>query len=290
MLLVGNERLAGASLIVERCTVGRWPIQMHQLAFHKLTLVVRGQGAVDTATQRVRLLRDCLFLTQPFTPHAYPDLGRLDIIQVLFDARALLAQLPQLVEAGPGLRRILHERSTRPQAAEPLFFRIPDQRVGLIAGSMAALLDQHRIEPRGDERLQQARLLVLLADALRLHAQEERSIADYSPPVARAVDSMLHRYQEHVELADLARQAGWSPAHLVRRFKQETGMTPITWLNRIRIEQACHELLTTRHSISAIAGRVGFNEIPYFNRRFKALMGLTPSAYRFARDPSRVTG
>ena len=64
-------------------------------------------------------------------------------------------------------------------------------------------------------------------------------------------------------------------------FKQLTGVTFTTYLNRIRIERAC-ELLNaeSRVSIGEIASQCGYNSAGQFISAFKKLMGITPDAYR----------
>jgi AraC-like DNA-binding protein len=289
LLTVGCERLEGGSLLVERVRLGRWSVRPHRLAFHKLTVVVSGEGVVQTATCLEDLRPGWLFLTEPFVEHAYPEQpGRLDIIQALFDGRALLERFAGLLENAPRARTLLQGRTARPQEAEPAFFRLPRGRSGPVIGNMAALYHMSRADPPEPEPLRLARLLLTIIDAARLDVEAARWAGDaYSAPVAGAIAQMNALFAEPLRLADLAAHAGWNEAYLCRRFRRETGLTPTEYLNRVRIERACHELLTTRRTIAEIAGRCGYNEIPYFNRRFKRLVGHTPSGYRFTREPHR---
>jgi AraC-like DNA-binding protein len=52
------------------------------------------------------------------------------------------------------------------------------------------------------------------------------------------------------------------------------------YINNLRIEDACRELVSTSEKISVISTKCGFNEVPTFNDRFKAITGKTPTQYR----------
>ncbi len=83
-------------------------------------------------------------------------------------------------------------------------------------------------------------------------------------------------------LEDLARQAGMSTRTLNRRFREQTGTTPLQWLHRARVREAQHLLETTTHPVEVIAGRVGFGSATAFRDRFKRIAGTSPQHYRAA--------
>ena len=57
-------------------------------------------------------------------------------------------------------------------------------------------------------------------------------------------------------------------------------MTPVEYLNRVRVKMACDSLKTTNDPVGVIAGRVGFSTLSTFNRNFKQIMGKTPQEWR----------
>ncbi len=83
-------------------------------------------------------------------------------------------------------------------------------------------------------------------------------------------------------LEDLAKQAGMSTRTLNRRFREQTGTTPLQWLHRARVRQAQHLLETTRDPVELIASRVGFGSATAFRDRFKRIAGTSPQSYRAA--------
>jgi len=98
-------------------------------------------------------------------------------------------------------------------------------------------------------------------------------------PLLRWMEENAHR---ELTLADIAAQAMMSARTLNRRFREQTGTTPLHWLHRSRLRHAQYLLETTGHSVERIAGQVGFGSPTTFRDRFKQLVGASPQAYRRA--------
>ncbi|TQS39728.1 helix-turn-helix domain-containing protein [Cryptosporangium phraense] len=103
-------------------------------------------------------------------------------------------------------------------------------------------------------------------------------------PLLAWAEENLHR---PLTLDDLARRAALSDRTLSRRFREQTGTTPLQWLNRVRLRRAQHLLETTGHPVERIAAEVGFTGASTFRDRFKRLVGVSPAAYRrsFGQTP-----
>lgn len=65
-----------------------------------------------------------------------------------------------------------------------------------------------------------------------------------------------------------------------RRFAAATGLTPIVYVQRLRIEDAKRRLERTDVPVDEISWRVGYEDAAFFRRLFKRTTGLTPGAYR----------
>jgi transcriptional regulator GlxA family with amidase domain len=120
-------------------------------------------------------------------------------------------------------------------------------------------------------------------------------IVHEQPPVPRgsAMEPLLTWLTENagrdLTISEIAEQARMSTRTLNRRFREQTGTTPLQWLHRARIRRAQHLLETTTQSVDRIGGGVGFGSPTSFRDKFKRLVGTTPHDYRRAfRKP--VTG
>lgn len=85
---------------------------------------------------------------------------------------------------------------------------------------------------------------------------------------------------EEVTLAAMARRSGLGERTFSRRFREQTGTTPVQWLLRARVRRAQFLLETTDDGVERIAAQVGFGSATAFRERFKRVVGVTPRAYR----------
>lgn len=86
-----------------------------------------------------------------------------------------------------------------------------------------------------------------------------------------------------VKLEDLAAIAGLSRFHFARAFKETASMTPMQYVERIRISRAKELLEKGAMSIADIAHLIGFSDQSHFTRRFKLQVGCTPGNYARSR-------
>jgi transcriptional regulator GlxA family with amidase domain len=67
---------------------------------------------------------------------------------------------------------------------------------------------------------------------------------------------------------------------LNRRFRAETGQTPMQWVNGVRIRHAQEMLETTSDSVERISRQVGFVSATNFREQFRRITGVPPQSYR----------
>ena len=99
-------------------------------------------------------------------------------------------------------------------------------------------------------------------------------------PIIREAESALQEEDDKQKIDDIADRLGCARSHLYQLFKQEVGMAPNDYRQRLRIRQSCDELARTDDHITEIAMRMGYSTSQYFSRVFKKYVGLTPKDYR----------
>ena len=98
--------------------------------------------------------------------------------------------------------------------------------------------------------------------------------------ITRALRRIEAAAEEKLTLAELAREAAMSPYHFLRTFHGLVGLTPHQFLLRTRLHRAAVRLRRSPEPVSAVAFDAGFNDLSTFNRRFRRVMGMSPSGYR----------
>lgn len=128
-----------------------------------------------------------------------------------------------------------------------------------------------------------ARLSVMPLE--REGGQAQFIVHDHTPaPRGTTFEPLLGWLQENLgrdlTLDDIAAHARTSKRTLIRRFREQTGVTPMQWLHRARVRQAQHLLESTDHSVERIGAQVGFGSATTFRDRFKKTVGVSPRTYR----------
>ena len=98
--------------------------------------------------------------------------------------------------------------------------------------------------------------------------------------VKQALAYIQQNYPRSFSLVELSETIGVSKSYLSRIFKIDIGISIWDYLNRFRIQKAKELLLLTDESISAIAAQVGYQDISYFSRVFREIVGCSPRSYR----------
>ena len=108
---------------------------------------------------------------------------------------------------------------------------------------------------------------------------------DYRPASGSLLEWLNEHLDEPLTLADLASHEHLSERSLVRRFRQETGMSVFDWITRARVEKAKSLLETTDLRVGEIAAMVGLGSAESLRRNFARFAGTNASAYRASFRP-----
>ncbi len=124
-------------------------------------------------------------------------------------------------------------------------------------------------------------VMALFSTAASRRSQPDREIQNLD---FRNITAFLEKnYASLKGLEEIARKFGVSKEHLCREFKKQNGMTVITYLNSIRIQEACRLLEKTDLKVEEICARCGFTSTVYFYRVFRKVMQFAPMEYRKLR-------
>ena len=139
--------------------------------------------------------------------------------------------------------------------------------------------------------------IISFLKVLELLAQEQKyellSSKDFVLPSSETSENRLQKvinyislnYANKIGLEKMSEVACMTPPSFCRFFKNSTNKTFSSFLNELRVSKACHLLINGEESINQICYQVGFNSITNFNRTFKLIKNLTPSAYREKYSP-----
>lgn len=163
---------------------------------------------------------------------------------------------------------------------EALLLHMDEQR------ELMLIMKEIRDECAQKKFLYEQKVSVLLQDfiveLLRLKGVDsnmkiERETTNVVQP---AISYMESHYSEELKIKKLADVCGMSESHFRRVFNEYMNMTPNSFVNVVRIRNACKLLLETEQSTNEIAYKTGFLDASTFHRNFKKTVGMTPKQWR----------
>jgi len=114
-----------------------------------------------------------------------------------------------------------------------------------------------------------------------LHQMQVQGTSSANRDLAVQVAAIIHEhYADAITLESLSESLNYSVAHLSSYFKLRTGLSPIDYLIKVRIDKAAALLLETDATLKEIAVGVGYQDPSYLSRMFKKHKGVSPIRYR----------
>ncbi|MGD8428384.1 MAG: helix-turn-helix domain-containing protein, partial [Balneolaceae bacterium] len=119
------------------------------------------------------------------------------------------------------------------------------------------------------------------------HSEGQAPYITFSPKKDHD-DALILRLQEWLQthfmepdpLEEMIERSGRARRTLERRFKKATDLTPLKYVQNLRISEARRKLERTNLPVEKIGFEVGYENTAFFRRLFKRITRLTPSAYR----------
>ncbi|GAB2545804.1 helix-turn-helix domain-containing protein [Gracilibacillus alcaliphilus] len=221
-----------------------------------ITYTLDGEGYFETEDCKQSVKAGNITLLRPGIPHRYGTSKgcKWNFIWTHFTPRPMEASL--LPSEALTIRQIEHQVTKK-----------------RIYHSFLRILADFR--ERGD--YWQELCLNALQEILLIIAKQQYCQMD--PRIEETLYLLAQRMKETVRVEELAHSVGLSTSRLAHLFKESTGESIITALNRIRIKQAALLLAHANRNANEAAYDVGFQNYNHFTRQFRKYMGLTPSEF-----------
>lgn len=101
----------------------------------------------------------------------------------------------------------------------------------------------------------------------------------------KAICYIQHNYQTDINVNDIAGHASISERYLRKLFSQNLNLSPLDYLNQIRINKSIELLKNTEKSVKEVCFLCGFQSPQYFSRIFKQQIGLSPREIAKSQSP-----
>lgn len=260
---------------------GDWNFRNIKSPFFRMYLVDEGEACMTVEGVEQRLSPGHLYLIPPFSLHddrcdRYFSLYYLHVSESHTDTTRIFEQFHFPLEVpASDLDYELMKRLLAINPGKSLSIYDPDSydNSTVFLQSLASTAQTSfpiRTESNG----------ILLQLLSRFLEQADKRILSEDGRIVKALRYIRENIGRKICIGDLSERCYLSDDHFTRLFRQEMNDTPIDYINRKKIEQAQLMLVINNIPVKDIACSLSFDNIPYFNRLFKQLVGKTPTQYR----------
>lgn len=251
----------------------------HDHDFWELVYIYSGQGEYIIGNEKFTFAQNQLILTPPNLPHSFLTKAGKTHSQVSLTIYPEV--LSKMVIAGVKINSLLNEFWDSGKS----FISLSVADAVVIESIIETIYNEYQIQSEHYDSL-------IALEITRLLILWERLEADTSSVFLRfknlpwvlllALQSIETGYAKISGLKGIinAANADLNERYFIRLFKKHISMTPIQYLNRVKIEKAASLLLNPHYSISRIAFDSGFADLRFFNRQFKRFVKITPRNFR----------
>lgn len=250
-----------------------------QLTFHQhdaweISYVITGSGSRITGDQVDIFSAGEIIFIPPNTPHCWTfdefdhdSEGKIENITIIFEDTLLHNLENSFAETKAIIAELLNKKNV---------LKFGQHSLKKIQQHMLNMLQQTDIQ-KLSTLLQIIEVIVYANDSTEIIPQGTSKNSFRMQEINRFI---INNYDKSVSLQDAASYVGMNKSAFCVFVKKEKGKSFVTLLNEYRIECACLMLRETNYSVSEILYAVGFNDIPYFNRLFRKIKGISPLHYK----------
>jgi AraC-like DNA-binding protein len=270
------------SVIADQFSLPYFYPYLHRHKEAQITWIQKGEGTLIAGNNMHHFAPGDVFLIGANLPHLFksnPEYfeneteDAISALSIFFNPEGILTPLFELPEMRAFKLFIQHHQQG---------FKVPLPDVEKAIINMTALRDT-----TGAEQLIQ---FIKLMKGLSEINEQLQPLSSYGNlpgitenegiRIGNIYNYIMQNYTEPITLEDVSKAAFMTSESFCRYFKKHTGNTFVTFLNEVRINEACKILNANKvESISAAAYQCGFKSITNFNRVFRSVTGKSPREY-----------
>ena len=252
------------------------PVHWHEEM--ELIYIKKGKGVVTVDFKQHTVTGPTIVLILPGQLHSIDQFGDeiIEYENIIFNYNMLISKNPDYADTN-FITPLIRGKITVPTVFTPVYPYYED-----VARPIDACDEICKTKPQGYQ-------LFIKSMLFQFFFILDNRCRNLTPPPKNktAIDKMRivlkyveNNYPEKITIADIAEVAGFSESHFMRYFKETMGTSFIDYLKDYRLTMAARLLQSSDNAIIDIASDVGFDNISYFNRAFKAKYGVSPRNYR----------
>ncbi len=255
-------------------------LPLHTHDFDELVFVLGGSGVHLADDDEYPIIRGDVFVLRGSHKHGYANTHHLHLVNVLYQ-RNYFESLKKEFSSLPGFQALfVHEPQYRKKHKFKSKLHLKSQQLGKLSHLLILMNQEQQDGWSGTGALQERFFELIIINICKYYSEVSSPQPKALLKISAAIDFMENNYSQEISTLILSEKAGMSKSSFRHSFKDITGLPPIDYLIRLRIEKAA-AMMAKDSSIRVIdaSSNTGFENSAYFTRKFREIMKVTPMQY-----------
>ena len=259
---------------------------MHRHAFVEIVYILSGSAIHYVGKNNYEVSKGDLCIINFETPHAFithknstDPFVAYDLIFMpdFFDNKLMLASSFESISSSYLFYSLFPEQ----QPFQP-DLRLSGSGYSAIGEVFTKIYNEYRSREKGFIDLIRAYVIELIVKIFRLmdSSHASKNMNKHKMVVDSVLQYIRENFDSHITIDELANDVFFSKDYFAKLFRQITGTSVNTFLQKTRIDEACKLLCSTDYSVKEIAMRCGYVDMKSFYSMFKKNKNVTPGEYR----------
>lgn len=274
-----DQVLAQEKLLIQE-HYSQFHVAMHEHNFLELTYITSNAVEHNLDGQISMVREGDYFIVDYGSKHSYSSAktGGFGNIDCLFLPELLDPVLKGTKSFRSLLEHYLLDFNMQALVQNPVHMVFHDD-TGEIRALLAKISDEIKQKEAGYRALVRCYLIEILMLTMR------RLDGVQTAATGQSISSFLtayiaEHYMEPLTLHELAARLNYSLPYISKRFKEDTGVSFVNYLQNYRVMQGCRLLSGSKHSLAEITEMVGYRDVKFFSELVKRMTGLSPRDFR----------
>ncbi len=250
----------------------------HTHNFLELAYVLKGSAEHILNGEKRIIKSGDYFIINYGSHHSYKSCQNQDfaVINCLFHPEFIDASLTKCENFDEVVNHYMLKHNQATKNISPSDYIFSDDS-GEIYDILCKMIDEFDLKRDGYYEILRCRLIEIIILTMRKNTPPQKAFDEICKYM---IDFALKNFEEKNLLSEMSRALNFSPSYLSRKFKENTGVAFSSYLQKLRVEQACRMLIETKLKITEIAQAVGYSDMKYFNSVFKQRIKMPPREFR----------
>lgn len=263
---------------------GNSPVDAHMHDFIEIVFIAHGSCLHNYHSAEIMLIPGDVFIVLPHEEHSYIIDSKTVIYNCLFYPEVLGEDWTLLKDISGVQNLLMVKPFYRVEQGKQEVLHLNPMETDYFESILKKMIEELNNKNSGYRLLEKANLIILLSMLGRTwegqFKESELCFSEKRNMLAETLNYIDENFTDKLKIRQLASKAYLSPDYFRKVFKKNTGLTPIEYVNNIKMAKALKLLEDTRISIARVAEMVGINDVNYFSRLFRVKFGYSPSEYR----------